>query len=177
MPLSPKIDQHLVSPYHTGAFLNTKVMRINKLISEFLTRAGYDWWTADSTEHWSQQFNRNWLAILQLKTTDLRLLNPISVCVLHWEGAGLWSLGLRLMQILKIFWLVCNLKYFVWKWRGGFLRNLNMIWEGDLSLNKNLTFWMERTKAIHRLKILWFGIWLLFKDLINQQITIDLDFL
>ena len=42
MPLSPKIDQHLVSPYYTGAFLNTKVMRMNKLISEVLTRAGFD---------------------------------------------------------------------------------------------------------------------------------------
>lgn len=25
----------------------------------------------------------NWLAILQLKTTDLRLLNPISMCIVH----------------------------------------------------------------------------------------------
>lgn len=140
MPLSPKIDQHLVSPYYTGAFLNTKVMRINKLISEFLTRAGYDWWTADSTEHWSQQFNRNWLAIVQLKTTDLRLLNPISVCIVHWEGAGLWSLGLRLMQILKIFWVVSDLKYFLWKWRGVLKE-----FEHDMGggLKKNLTFWMK----------------------------------
>ena len=159
MPLSPKIDQHLGSPYYTGAFRNTKVMRINKLISEDLTRAGFDWWTADSTGHWSRQFKRNWLAIVQLKTTDLRLLNPIAVCIVHWEGVRLWSLGLRLMRILKIFWVVPILSIFFENEGGWFSRNLNMIWEGDLGLKKNLTFGV----------ILWLRILLLFKDLINQD--------
>ena len=41
MSLSPKIDQHLVSPYYTGAFLNTKEVVSDVYICMYRSFAHY----------------------------------------------------------------------------------------------------------------------------------------